>query len=703
MAVWTPAPDLSLFRDDIHPRLFFGPGDVPRIRERAANGLGRRIADEIRRRCERYRDPVSPDYVDPGKSVPELLEGFGGGQPNRTSDALHCLAFGYMLDGDAAHLSHARALLRTIAGTSGELPTGGFETSVCYASFGGQVTIAYDILCDDLPDDERAALANHLRECVVRRYERDVLAPPDSHSWGRGTNVFLRNYEKYVLAVAVLPGFGDAGRGKLEHADRWLRQSIHLGIDEGGAIFEGPAYGQRDAEWLAFMAEVLYRAGISNLWDEEPRYAAFHRHWAHLVLPCGRGRLTYCDSHRTMGGRPPTGLLLGARRPDDPVVQWAYGRLGGRDVTGTGEPAPEGFSQNLGQSLLWDDDAAEETQPDAAGWPCSRNSGAAGVITMRTGWGDDASLVSLIGSVRTHGNHIHQQVDAGHFSLYALGEAFSVDPGYGDILGCYHSVMRPGAREPSRAPDGFGHMWHGARVKHFAAGTHADYGCVDGAEQWECHWAYRHLLFVRAPGADPYVIILDNVNRASQHEPCEWILNSEPGNAVSVDAAAERAVVQGERHRLELAWNYPAADEYDRPHTLALSAVECDGAPEQHGIGKRPQLRATLTGCNGLLLSVLLPRRSGDPPVEVERLWGREQFGLRVRIDDVEDTILASAHTGDLDCGGIDGEAVLAVCRRDAARRVTWWAACEAYALSVDGVPVMPRQGVAEVLAERGA
>ena len=699
--MFVPGPDPSLFEKDSHPRLFFGPDDIALLREKAKEGTPARCLAEMLRRCERYTDPSSPDFVDPTKGIDALLEGFGGGQPNNSSDALHCLAFAHVLTDDARWSDHAAELLRGIISQEEPSETGGFETNVCYSSFAGQVTYAFDLLYHVLPEEDRNALESYIRERVVNRYEENVLVPPDRHSWGQGTNTFLRNFEKYTLGLAAVyrPNDDADARRITEIAGR-LRQAIHRGIDEGGAIYEGPSYGWRDAEWYAFMAEILFRIGAADLWHEEPRFAAFYRHWGHLVLPCGRGQNNYCDSHRLQGGRPHTGMLLSARRLDDPVLQWVYGKLGGRGEYGDLGPSPECFKQNLGQTLLWEDDDVTPVPPDQAGWPSSRVSGRAGVITMRTGWGDNDTCFSMLASTRTHGNHIHQQTDSGHFCFLAMGEAFSMDSGYGDIMGMYHSVMRPGGEEPSRGPRGFGHMFFGGRMEAFASGTGADYACVNNAEQWECHWAYRHAMLVKAPGAEPYVIILDNMNHGGDYETYEWLMNSALGNTIDVDGENERATVDGNKNRLEAAWSYPAADEYPKPHALQLSADEIDSQPPGYGIGRRPRLIARLLGYNGMLLSALIPRRASAPEAGIERLAAREQFGLRISHGDVVDTIVASAHNGNISVGELEGEAVLTVCRTDNGGKLLWWAAAQACALSFKGRTLLDRRGESLILAE---
>jgi len=345
---------------------------------------------------------------------------------------------------------------------------GDVHPDICHATLGGQVTIAYDLVFDVLSASEQETTRTFLREHVVSHYRPERLHNPKDHLWGLGGNIMWRNLEKYVLALAAT--YEPQDDDELRRIDALLRASLRLGMDEGGALYEGPGYGWRDAEWLSFMAEVLRRMGVVDLWAEESRFANLFRHWVHLILPGNRGQNNVCDAGHHHNGRPPLGLLLAARRMGEPVFQWAWERLGGRgQLDGVDAPAPECFPMHLGPTVLWEEDGAQALRPDEAGWPPSRSSGAFGFMTMRSGWTDEDVHFSLHASSRTPGCFIHQHVDAGHFTLFAFDEAFSVDSGYGDILGRYHSVMMPGGKEPSRAPDGFDHMFFGGRPQAFAA------------------------------------------------------------------------------------------------------------------------------------------------------------------------------------------------------------------------------------------
>jgi len=715
---FAPQPQPNLFHDDIHPRLFLGPDDIPALRERSTRGVGLRVVNVMRKRAADYLSPASSTYVDLKAGVTGLLKGFGGGVFSDGADALHCYAWLYTLTGEAKWAGRVRDILRCVVSQwKGELIAPGFQTNVCYASFGGQLVVAYDMVHDTMDAGEREAVEKYIREVIVEGYRRDVLNKPSEHFWGLGTNIFLRNFEKYVVAMAATWRNTDEDKAALEEAIRMVRASLHMGVDKGGAIYEGPGYGWRDTEWLGFIAETFYRVGAANLWKEEPRYAALHQHWAHLVLPGNRGVHCYCDAHVHMKGRPHVGLLLAARRMGDPVAQWSWEQLGGRDTYFDVGPAPDCFTHQLGLVALWDDDQADATPPPNATYPTARNSGDAGVITMRTGWGDDDLAFNLLASSHTPGSNIHQQVDAGHFSLFALGEAFSVDSGYGDIGGEFHSVIRPYGQNPARAPRGFDQMWHGGRVESFHAGRDADVACVNTSEQWETIWAYRDAMVIRAAGAPAYVLLLDRVNAGHDYEQYQWRLNSHPDNTIAIDAAAEQATIHGQTNRLQLAWAYPGADQYPKPHALRLSTHLLDGAPravtpvgpngthgqgwpEGYGIGSRPQLVADLLGYNGTLLSAMMPRRADDSPVDVQWIHGRGQFGFHLNFGDVVDTVIVSEHHRIIDLDGVKAEARMVVRRCDQAGQVLWWSAADAYAVHINGEIVLSHQQQPLTLAE---
>lgn len=689
----------SLFADHVHPRILFGPADIPALRRKVKGGMPRRALDELLRRCGQFLDPAHPKYVD--------VEAWGDKPvPGMPLEApLRSLAFAWAFTGEARWRDRAIAMLRRAA-------RNGIGQRWSHSPIPqSAVPLAYDILYDQLPEDDRGRVAALIR-AEVEAFRARYLGAPARYVWGLGVNTTLAAMWCYAywLAAAYDPAVDAAALR--EYADL-MRRSLHRGIDQGGMIGEGPNYGLHDAMRWTVPAEILRRAGVADFWTEEPRLLAMLRHWAYLILP-GRGEVNpIADAVRGYGSWPLFSHLLGARRTGDPVLQWIWNTLGGRGTaahgglvsggrTAGGGAAPECFIDELELPILWDDEQAPALDPGQAGWPASWSSGDFAVNVMRSGWDDEALHFSLLGSGRTPGCMIHQHTDGGHFTLFALGEAFSIDTGYGDDAGRHHSVMMPSGAEPPTSPAHHDHAFFGGRTEAFASGRAADYCRVSAAWQWGCYWYYRHALVVRAPGTDPYVVLLDNVNPRNDYRHYEWLVNSEPGNRIETDQEGVRAAVHGKRNRLEIAWSYPPAGEYPVPHRMELAWDEIDSCPLDHvrvglrlGIGKRPRLRATLWGYNGQLLSALMPRRAEAPAAETERIGGPLQFGLIIRHPDrgVVDTVVASPVDRRLSLAGMDGEATLAIVRRDAGGRLLWAAAADAFAFSADGRAVLPRRG----------
>ncbi|MCX5662941.1 MAG: hypothetical protein NTW19_24925 [Planctomycetota bacterium] len=714
----THAPYRRLFVENIHPRVLVSPDELPALKARAKTGLNARALAEVVRRSHLWTDPDSPQRIDPALGLEAAKKRSDPVLGGELHQAIHALGFAYAFTGNKLWADRAVPLLRMMCAKGVD------ETDFYATTSDGALPIAYDLLAPGLSADDRRFVEVYLRR-GIELYEAGVLNRTGT-LWGLGTNLFFHTFELYVMQLAaVFDNVTDWPR--LDKINELIRMGIHHGLDEGGAIYEGPSYGTGDAAWISTVAEVLLRAGVADLWTEEPKFAAMVRHWAYLILPGMRGQNPIGDAWRYKKGHPHWAAALHAARLNDDALWWVWEQMRSRTTQGPpGEeqPMPEFIEYRLGWTLLYENEAARVVTPGQAGWPSARNSGSFGVITMRSGWQDDDLYFSLLAAGRTPGCCIHQHVDAGHFSLFALGEAFSIDTGYGDAMGKFHSVLMPYGDEPRAAPHGFDHMWNGGRVQSFAAGKKADYACVDVHDAWECRWALRGALTVRAAGAEPYVLILDDFNPSPTLASFLWLMNSEPGNRVEIDAQAERVTVQGKRNRLELAWSHPGPADYPVEHRVELDTDTIDSMGLPHrtegvnyfhgsagaswprgggrwGAGMRPRVKALLYGYNGQLLTALLPRRAGTPAVGVQRIFAPAQFGLTLdHGNGVIDTVVASPISSGLDIGGITGEARLAVVRRDGSGKVVWWAAAEAFTLAIDGKTVLPRRGEVRTLVE---
>ena len=682
----------GLFEAGVHPRLLFGPGDVPGIRKRGEHGYPALAAREIMRRAEIAPNPVG-------------------------------LAFAWLLTGEDRWAGAAVDLMLDAVEAS-ERPT---EMQMLHGA-NARKPLAYDVLYDVMSDADRRRLEDHMREVMLAGYRANHLSEPGKYLYGLGTNLFLAHFQPYVLALAAV--YDPArDRAAAQECAELLRRSLHLAVDEGGAVGEGTRYGWTDLCALTLGAEFLFRAGIVDLWAENPRLATMARQFAYLALPGGRGITTIGDAYRWHDPVMRWPALFYARRWGDPAMQWLWEQTGGRRTL---EHPEIMLAYSFEFALLWEDDEAVARPPHEVGWPRSKASGAYGVNVMRTGWGDDDAFLTLLAAGRDHGCIIHQQVDAGHFSLCAMGEVFSTNSGYGDMHGNHHSVMLPDGREPPRVAPvetrtqepvqvSYDQVWKGGRTEAFASGRDADYCRVNIAEQWDCRWYYRHALLVAGPGVYPYVVLLDHADYECDYGSWTWLMNSEHGNRVDVDEGAGRATVHGRANRLELAWSFPGPGDYARPHelrvgtdTILAQSLENwvhysegrapgfprSAVPDGEMWHRRPRVVATLSGYNGQLLSVLVPRRAGQPAVATERIAAPGRFGLVVGHGDVVDTIVAAPHDRNVALGGIEGEAKLAVARRGLDGNLLWWCAADVFRLNIDAHEAVPARGTAAVLRE---
>jgi hypothetical protein len=682
----------DLFEREVHPRILFGPDDVPAIRERAARGYPALAAAEILRRAKVAPEPTN-------------------------------LAFAWLLTGEERWATAAVERMRSFVATHpgpAERETVGRVV--------GPLPLAFDVLYGFMADVDREIIETHMREAGLAAYRANCLSHPLKYMYGLGTNLFLYHFEPYVLALAATY---DPARDRpaADQCADLLRRSLHLAVDEGGAVGEGTRYGWTDLCTLTLGAEFLFRAGMADLWAEEPRLSAMARQFAYLALPGGRGITTIGDAYRWHDPVMRWPALFYARRWGDPAMQWLWEQTGGRKTLEHPEIA---LAYSFEFALLWEDDAAAARAPHEAGWPRSKASGRYGVNVMRTGWGDDDVFFTLLAAGRDPGCIIHQQVDAGHFSLCALGEVFSTNSGYGDMHGNHHSVMLPEGKEPpglapveTRTQEpiqaSYHQVWKGGRTEAFASGECADYCCVNIAEQWDCRWYYRHALLVAGPGVYPYVVLLDHADYCCDYGSWTWLMNSERGNRIEVDNGASRATVHGRTNRLDVAWSFPGPGDYARPHELEVSADTIlaqslenwvhynegrapgfprsmipDG-PMWH---RRPRLVARLQGYNGQLLSVLVPRRAGEAGVQTRRIAAPGRFGLVVNHGCLVDTIVAAPHDRNVGLDGVEGEAKLAVARRNSEGRIVWWCAADVFRLRIDGRDLVPGQGKPDALRE---
>lgn len=294
--------------------------------------------------------------------------------------------------------------------------------------------------------------------------------------------------------------------------ERWFGCSI----DETGAYMEGAAYSQYGLSNSLLFASLLRDAGGRNLFSH-PHVRLLPQYYAASRLP----GLAVMDA-RNDSGYAPVGLecLLLAVHNGDRLASWLWQSAGNRsfplDVMLRGrlpEPlGPEGVE------------------------PLNRLFGRRGLCVWRTGW--DADDVMFSTEAGTYAPITHNQSDKGHFTLYAYGDFWAVDPGYGNDSQfpdsrCHtlaHNCVLIDGKGQARSGCGTG---TNGRVLAFENDDATGYALTDATEAYQrnvhnqpgvgVRKALRHHLFVRpADGLPAYAAVFDDIERDDESHAFTW-------------------------------------------------------------------------------------------------------------------------------------------------------------------------------------
>ncbi|MHC4885822.1 MAG: hypothetical protein ACYTGH_12140, partial [Planctomycetota bacterium] len=309
--------------------------ELKEIRTRTQSGPGKALLDEILNRCEAHCTPGHDNELVTDRGRAALFQ--EGLWASPAAARLLNLTTAAAITGEARWAEKAAAAMAVIAG-DGEAAqgyrftfSGGYDVRepIDIACLDGYLPLALDWLGDRIPDDIQSSLRAFLREQVVA-FRSQVIEKENLSWFSLSCNKFWHQGVVYIWALAGVYDPDNAwDRDAIAEAVDMLRTALHRGVDEAGAIGEGPNYGGHDAWRWASCAEILRRLGVVDLWVEEPKLTAMLEHPVDLLLPGGQGMENRADGNADSR----TGLwpiALQARRSEDPQVQYAWEALGGR-------------------------------------------------------------------------------------------------------------------------------------------------------------------------------------------------------------------------------------------------------------------------------------------------------------------------------------------------------------------------------------
>jgi len=667
-----------LYEAGIHPRVLFGPEDLPKLRRQTASGPGKKILDALR--------PGVQKAVDEALSARNLvaLQRSKDGRATSARQNAFMPAFIGLLDEDDRAIEAARRLLIASAEDGRIDPTG------------------YDLLQPYLSPAQRRLVTRTMAADIRKRIE------------GRRMSYYANAAHNLTFGFALaglwslLAIQGDPGAGRLENERRELlrryKATLHTIVNPDGYPEEDIGYGTSVFCSQLRLGEALRRAGLYDPYTQCPRVKNFGRAMLHFVQPWGEAVSNTGDHGSTFAGRE-FALPRLATETKDPTLLWLAGTL---------EDAYLNFQPKLAEltrpttvtvrrnfivqltpfALLVLDDHAKPVHPKRAKVPTQFRDRRRGIVSLRSGWNKDDTFVVFDGSHRSPAGPGHWHDSAGHFSISALGEMFAIDTGRYNIEQSQHNVVLVDGKS-GRSTKG---EWRGSRhhgqLLDYAPDGLCDVVAADNSHQSDCYWSRRWLGLVKGGGAN-YVWTVEDTNKDDSWHEFWWQIQTCPENTITTRPTG--ATITGWRYgnHLDVRILLPPASEFTKPHTVTFTQdvnstssyryvrnAEASAAAYDHPARMahgpcfvRPRLIAKVAGLNGRFMSVLTPRLKGQPPAKVKQLNAApSSFAAQVDIGPYRDVILFAYEHEQLEAGDVTGQGHWAVVRRlRASGRVIGW------------------------------
>ncbi len=619
-----------------HPRLLFSAAELPALRAGAASGLKAEVLVRLRQRCSELMDPGHPDVLDWRTRARDIWRSRKGIFP--IVSGLDTLAAGYAFTGDPAIGDYARDVVMTIieqkladipsrswgAATQGWRRGAGHDKG----NLSRAMAWVYDFCYDRFTPAQRARFADFARVCMIlnRSTWREDWWQIANNRGSRG--ILASSWLAMALeGDAELP---DAPRAMVD-CELAVEHYLFLAHDAAGAPFEGPGYAGCLA-YMAATAEALRRRGGPNLLTNN-RFERMPEYLAYELLPWGGAANNWNDCDEANGSIAGSLPLMGTARA--PLLPWLARQLDLHPERG----AAHMEGQHLLYFLLWWKDDQPLRTPADLGFPPARLFPGRGIASMRTGWGAEDWLLSFFCGPQQY--KCHRQGDFNHLSLYALGERFLVDAGYGGAsrtanveqtlnrwfgeTDAHNTVTLDGGAQRGTA---LTRGWPEGEMIEFRHGDDFDAALGDASStcgpDHRVRRALRRVVLVRA-GPAQYVAVVDVHEKDGSPFRAEAHWHTDPDNRI--DAEGRRFVIQGRRNR--------CIGEVLYPTDAAVTVGEHCG---------RPQVRVISEGGVVESVTILCPRRPGEvrPRFAAVR-EGEGRFRIECELDGARSVLSCAA------------------------------------------------------------
>lgn len=530
-----------------HPSLHFDAKGLEQLRRRAT-GTHRRYAKMLF------------DWVDKNKRWSPLDMPYPAGREvalEQSGAFVTNVALAFVLSQRDEHLRLARKWIMEML----EYPKNGVR-NYGFGIYAAGLARAYDWLYHYLIPKEHRKIITNLVQVVSRLYQGSI---PDS----KGEFWWAKAYMHHDHWIPV-GGYGEAALallGEVKDASKWAARAktdfdfaLSL-LDDDGAWHEGPA------DWCYTMAPLLwFYSAWQSVVGENLHNVPWIRNTAKYRLYHWLPDDSYVylnDSFRsgrynTSGSASCHLLRRLASLFRDGYTQWladrdeAFDMKPGpkgvyqapyEDLSFTGQPQeyPHTQSQCVAWNLLWYDPTVKPIQPTDL--PRARHFKNQGIVIMRTGWEDDAAVVSLCcaplagqrcaerirnGEQISSSNYGHAHADYNSFTLFARGNYFIIPPGYARRSSSFQNVVSVNGADFVLNPS------INVRIVGFRTEKRFSYAVGDATEAFGVHLGVqryrRHILLLNCG----LMVLFDDLQlsdagrRTIGYNHFTWMVHSDP-------------------------------------------------------------------------------------------------------------------------------------------------------------------------------
>jgi len=639
----------------VHPRLFFGPDDLPRIRKRITNSTAAKNSWSLLQNAYRKawaRDGAAKLYCETvldrkrtGKTGAKLKQ-----PPNM--DTFSFTAFYHLIKEDEVSAKRTRRAALALARCAQ-------QAGKAHYSLISHLALIYDLGFNVLSKGERAQVRKGLiRQCKLMAQLGKV------SFFGLGRPSYYRAFDWCPLFLAPIGMAALVMEGEIDEAVRleWermatgaVRDYFQVGIGRDGGCLDGLAYLGFGNWNTGYLLDGLKLRGMDLY--QHPHLKRLPEWLAHEVLPWRNQFNTFGKTHL----RPAVGLLFTAMRrayPDNKSMSWAWHNHGGfRAYTCIplvvyGEPVPKA---------------------DTSGFALSRHFRGRDTVIARTDWTTDA-----VHFATRYGREVHCQTDTSSFTLCGYGSFFVINPGM-ERLSEGHSITRIDGK-------GMGSSFSSTigKIIDYRHGPFATLVHGDAAHAYNYYYPFepgvgkkvaaisvkeasRYFAFVTGSGAPPYLMIKERLDKDGKDHDYQWLLQLSQGAECRV--AGSTAAVTSPLHNERT--NPPAGGTRNKmtvmflgspPVTLSTDIFAPNGTKTNISLS-HPRLKADRRAVNADFTVLLYPHKGQMPAPEVTRQPLTNGLYVRLRWPRSVDHWLFANPDSRVSASGVESDGLMALVR----------------------------------------